>query len=43
MQLNAQLAVYRRAGNWQMAKSYFEKASELNPGSSSLLRRRRDI
>ncbi len=29
-------AVYRRAGNWKMAKYYFEKASELNPGSSSL-------
>jgi tetratricopeptide (TPR) repeat protein len=29
-------AVYRRAGNWEMAKSYFEKASELNPGSPFL-------
>jgi TolB-like protein len=29
-------AVYRRAGNWQMAKSLFEKASELNPGSPYL-------
>ena len=25
--------VYRRAGNWEKAKSGFEKASELNPGS----------
>jgi TolB-like protein/Tfp pilus assembly protein PilF len=29
-------AVYRRAGNFEMAKYYFEKASELNPRSSSL-------
>jgi TolB-like protein len=29
-------AVYRRAGNWKLAKFYFEEASGLNPGSSSL-------
>jgi TolB-like protein/Flp pilus assembly protein TadD len=29
-------AVHRRAGNWEMAKSEYEKAVELNPGSSSI-------
>ena len=28
--------VHRRAGNWEMAKSEFEKAIELNPGRSDL-------
>jgi TolB-like protein/Flp pilus assembly protein TadD len=29
-------AVHRRAGNWEMAKSEFEKAVELNPGRSDI-------
>ena len=29
-------AVHRRAGNWEMAKSEFEKAIELNPGRSDI-------
>jgi TolB-like protein/Tfp pilus assembly protein PilF len=29
-------AVHRRAGNWDMAKSEFEKAVELNPGRSDI-------
>ena len=29
-------AVHRRAGNWEMAKSGFEKAIELNPGRSQI-------
>jgi len=28
--------VYRRAGNWEMAKSEFEKAVELNPGRGEI-------
>jgi serine/threonine-protein kinase len=28
--------VYRRAGNWELAKSEFEKAVELNPGRADL-------
>jgi TolB-like protein len=29
-------AVHRRAGNWEMAKSEYEKAVELNPGRSDI-------
>jgi serine/threonine-protein kinase len=29
-------SVHRRAGNWEMAKSEFEKAIELNPGRSDI-------
>lgn len=28
--------VYRRAGNWQMAKDYFKKACQLNPHSAQI-------
>ena len=34
--INLSAAVHRRAGNWEMAKSEFEKAVELNPGRSDI-------
>ena len=34
--INLSAAVHRRAGNWEMAKSDFEKAIELNPGRSDI-------
>ena len=34
--INYLAAVHRRAGNWEMAKSEYEKAVELNPGRSDI-------
>src|ERR1035437_3960902 len=34
--INYSAAVHRRAGNWEMAKSEYEKAVELNPGRSDV-------